>query len=82
MADEYGKTVDEMMTLEELADWRMGMICAIIANANRNHRKKPTPFQPQDFMPKKQQEKKTMTNKEMLEELKRATILMGGEVKI
>jgi flagellar basal body rod protein FlgC len=82
MAEEYGKTVDEMMMLEELADWRMGMICSMIANANRNHKKKPTPFQPQDFMPKKEQPKKAMTDKEMLNELKRVTILMGGKVKI
>jgi len=82
MAEEYSKTIDELMMLEELADWRMGMICAIIANANRNPKKKSTPFQPTDFMPKKPQPKKEMTAQEMLEVLKTTTTMLGGEVKI
>ncbi len=68
----------------DIANWRMAMICCIIANANRDRRKKPSPFKPSDFMPEKRQEEKgkKMTDNEMLEVLKNTTVLMGGEVKI
>ena len=35
----------------EREDWRMGMVAAVIANVNRNPRKRPRAYKPQDFMP-------------------------------
>lgn len=88
LSKEYERKVQEDIDLilaeQEWANWRMAMICCIIANANRDRRKKPSPFKPSDFMPEKRQEEKgkEMTDNEMLEVLKNTTILMGGEVKI
>jgi len=31
--------------------WRTGVIASTIANANRDRKKRPAPFTPQDFMP-------------------------------
>jgi hypothetical protein len=36
---------------EERADVRAGIIAAVIANANRDRKKRPDPFTPADFMP-------------------------------
>lgn len=35
---------------EEVASWRAGIIAAVLANVNRNPKKRPQPFQPADFM--------------------------------
>jgi len=37
--------------LEERADLRIGILCALIANVNRDAKKRPDPFVPADFMP-------------------------------
>ena len=36
---------------EERADLRAGIIASVIANVNRDPKKRATPFTPQDFMP-------------------------------
>ena len=83
LSQEFGKTVkeeiDKIRIQEEWANWRMGSICAVTANC---HRSKGRVFKPSDFMPEKKVVKKDMTSQEMLEEAKKITIMMGGEVKI
>ena len=37
---------------ERRADWRMASIMALIANANRDPKKRRRPFRPDDFLPK------------------------------
>jgi hypothetical protein len=56
---------------------RTAMICCIIANANRDPKKKSTPFKINDFMP---QEKKKMTAEQIEKFLKMLTLAMGGDV--
>lgn len=36
---------------EERADLRSGIIASVLANVNRDAKKHPKPFTPQDFMP-------------------------------
>lgn len=36
---------------EERADLRMGILAALIANVNRDPKKQPAPYEPDDFMP-------------------------------
>lgn len=36
---------------ESRADLRMGILASLIANVNRDRKKKPEPFVPADFMP-------------------------------
>lgn len=36
---------------EERADLRSGIVASVIANVNRDDKKKPKPFKPSDFMP-------------------------------
>lgn len=49
---------------EERADLRAGIIAATIANANRDPKKQPKPFQPEAFMPFR--EKREPTEDELL----------------
>jgi len=84
IAEEYGRIEKEQadltLALEKMADWRMGVLAAVIANS---HRSKGRKFKPEDFMPQQPVKKGVkMTPDEMKEELKRITIAMGGEVKI
>src|SRR5690554_3321002 len=37
----------------ETEDWRAGLVSASIANANRDPRDTPQPYQPRDFMPRR-----------------------------
>jgi len=37
----------------EIEDWRAGMIASVIANANRDEKKRRKPFEPKDFMPQR-----------------------------
>ena len=37
---------------EERADLRAGIVASVIANVNRDPRKRPRPYRPEDFMPR------------------------------
>ena len=63
---------------EERLDYRAALICSVIANVNRDSKKKSKPFQPQDFMPKKQVVKKRQTPEDMLEVVKALNAAFGG----
>lgn len=54
-------------------DFRTGIICAVLANINRNRKKRAKPYTPRDFMPV--YGKKKQTPEEMLETVK----AMSGE---
>lgn len=36
---------------EERADLRSGIVASVVANANRDPKRRPKPYQPSDFMP-------------------------------
>lgn len=36
---------------EDRADLRSGVIASVIANVNRDQKRRPSPFMPKDFMP-------------------------------
>lgn len=60
---------------------RTARICCIIANANRDSKKKPRPFMEDDFIPKeKLKEKKKMNVNQMETLLKTITLAYGGKV--
>jgi len=49
--------VDTALKREErqqyVENYRVGLICSIIANVNRDPKRRPNPWMPEDFMPKK-----------------------------
>jgi hypothetical protein len=50
---------------EQRADWRAGMICAVIANSFRDPKKGKT-FKPEDFMPRIGKKKGGQTTEDQL----------------
>ena len=37
----------------ETEDWRFGMLASVIANANRDPKRRRRPYEPKDFMPQR-----------------------------
>jgi len=56
-------------------DYRTGLICAVLANINRDSKKQHKAFKPQDFMPIKAQ--KVQTPEQMLEVVKQLDSVYG-----
>lgn len=44
----------------DVESWRFGMIAAVIANVNRDSKKQPRAFTPQDFMPNQKPKQQTI----------------------
>lgn len=64
----------------ELSDRRTARICALLANINRDKKRKPNPFSENDFMPRiKEKHKKEQTTDQMYMILKAFTIANGGK---
>ena len=67
---------------QEWLDYRAALICAVIANVNRNP-KKHKAFQPKDFMPRRQVKSvEELTPDRMLEHLRILNIAHGGKETI
>lgn len=61
-------------------DYRAALICSIIAEVNRNPKKRSKAFTPKDFMPKREA-KKELTGEEMLQRAKMIALTLGGTVE-
>jgi len=59
-------------------DSRAALICTVLANINRNPKKKRKPFTVEDFMPKHEKEKQVKSAEEMLETVKLWNKVLGG----
>lgn len=68
----------------ERQDYRTALICAVLANINRDPKAKPEPFNPKDFMPSYSQEteRKTVEEKEELDYLLELATNLGAEVNV
>jgi len=65
-----------------MLDFRSALICAIIANVNRNPKKKSVPFTPSDFMPRREiTEPKKQYPEQMLQRIKIMNAALGGRVQ-
>jgi hypothetical protein len=43
---------------QEMEDWRTAMVVSTLCEINRDRKKRPKPYTPEDFMPQKKQQKK------------------------
>lgn len=65
----------------EREDYRSALICSVIANVNRDSKRRPKPFMPQDFMlTKTGRTARTQTTDEMLAMAKAWNAALGGSV--
>ena len=73
----WGVLVEGYKERERRLDYRNGLLCAVIANCQRDP-KKGRPFQPQDFMPIDRREQSVQ---EQVAVAKALTLAFGGEVR-
>ena len=65
---------------QESLDYRAALICSILAEINRDRKKRKKPFTPTDFMPKRRDDEK-LTDEQMLNRVKMISKALGAEVK-
>ena len=65
----------------ERQDYHAGLICAVLANINRDP-KKTKPFQPADFMPRATVEESQERPHEALDDLLALGAALGAKVKV
>ena len=58
-------------------DYRSAMICSILAEINRDRKRRTKPFSPEDFMPKEEAEERD--DPKMERALKRISQMLGGK---
>ena len=72
------------MQLEEVkikrSDQQAALICCVLANVNRDKRKKSKPFTVDDFMPKVIGKKEKQTPQQQFEIVKMLNVAFGGVV--
>jgi len=75
--------IESSVKRQEMEDYRIGLLCAVIAEPNRDARKHKKPFTPQDFMPTRgQADEKTPLKQDWQEQLsiiERLNKAFGGE---
>lgn len=64
---------------EVRADLRSGIVASVIANVNRDPKRRPRAFEPGDFMPKFEDEKPTKTARQIYQEFRDWAILAGAK---
>jgi len=68
---------------QEMEDYRVGLICAVMAEPYRDAKKHKQPFTPQDFMPLRDQEEAMMPQKQdwqqQLDIVEKLNQAFGGE---
>jgi len=60
------------------SDYRSAMICSILAEINRDRKRRTKPFSPEDFMPK-EEETKRIDNPKMKRALERISQMLEGK---
>jgi len=48
---QFDALAERWLETEESADYRAALVCSVVANVNRDRRKRAKPFGPRDFMP-------------------------------
>lgn len=61
-----------------MLDYRAALICTILAEINRDRKKRPKPFKPMDFMP--QRERKHLNDEQIKKRLESINMMLGGKV--
>ena len=60
---------------QEMLSYRAAMICSVIAEVNRDPKKRKRAFTPDDFMPKKRGK---LTGEQMASQVEAINIALGG----
>jgi len=76
---QFNALAERFISEQESLNYRAALVCSVIAEVNRDRKKRTKPFTPQDFMPKKKKAK--LTGEQTMEQIKVLNTMLGGEVK-
>jgi hypothetical protein len=62
---------------QEWLNHRSAIICAVIANVNRDPKKHKKPYTAQDFMPQKERK---LSGEQIMKQAKTITMMLGGDI--
>lgn len=74
---QFNALAESWQASEQILDYRAALICALIAETNRNHKKRPKPYKPSDFMPRREK-RRTLNEEQMKQRLAVITTALGG----
>lgn len=63
---------------DERADLRMGILASVIANVNRDPKRRAQPYEPKDFLPRFEEEEPEENQAKMLQKVEMLNVLFGG----
>uniref|UniRef100_A0A6M3JZN1 Minor tail T domain-containing protein n=1 Tax=viral metagenome TaxID=1070528 RepID=A0A6M3JZN1_9ZZZZ len=75
---QFNALAERFSSSQEREDYHSALICCVLAEINRDRKKRPKPFTPQDFMP---QVKELVTTESLKEKIKLLNMVMGGKEK-
>ena len=76
---QFSALAGEYRAEQEMLNYRGAMICSVIAEVNRDRKKRKKAYTPDDFMPKKK--KARMTSGQMKAQIEAINIMLDGDVK-
>ena len=78
---QYNALAKQFIIGQETLDFRSAQICWIIAEVNRDRKKRSKAYTPKDFMPRREAKEapKKLTGEQMLERVKMINIALGGK---
>jgi len=62
-------------------DYRAALVCSILAETNRDRKKRTKAYTPADFMPKQRTKRVKITNEKIAEKIKDMNTILGGDTK-
>lgn len=77
---QFSSLVSRHIIHQEREDYRAALVCSVLANVNRDEKKRRQPFTPEDFMPGKARPQKQQTTDDMLNTVKALNAAPGGGV--
>lgn len=74
---QFNALAEQHAEVERRKDYRAALICSVIAEVNRDRKRRIKAYSPSDFMP--QEKEKPMTDKGMSGALRHINTMLGGE---
>jgi len=75
---EFNALSERHKDAQDWLDYRTGLLCSVLAEINRDHKRKSQPYTPADFMPKKAS--RGQTPEQILATVQMLNAAFGGSV--
>lgn len=76
---QFASLAERYETEQERDDYHSALICCVLAEINRDPKKRDKPFVPADFMARKKEQKEPLTGEQMKVQLEMINSALGGK---